>query len=64
MRLAIFEQLVGLAGTDNIASKQNYAGGLNLAEQRSQARRHLGSVESDNEQLPNIAADFSGGSSV
>src|ERR1700687_1124345 len=45
---------MGLLSSGDIAGKQNHACGLNLREQGSEAWRHLGPVEADDEELADI----------
>src|SRR5580692_8308936 len=43
-----------LRGAGDVASKQDRSGWLNLREQGSEARRHLGCIEADDEKLANL----------
>ncbi len=52
--LAFAQKSMRLLSSGDVAGKQNHARRLNLREQGSEARRHLGPVEADDEEL----ADF------
>ena len=52
--LAFAQKSVRLRGPGDVAGKQNHARRLNLREQGSEARRHLGPVEADDEELADL----------
>jgi hypothetical protein len=52
--LASAQEMVSLAGMFDVAGKKNYAGGLDAREQGSEARRHLGAVEADDQELADL----------
>ena len=59
--LAVFQEVVGLLSAGNVAGEQDDAGGLNAGQQISQAGRHFGAVETDDEQLSDAAMKVGGG---
>src|SRR5690242_2109155 len=58
--LAVFEQIIGLCCAGNVARKKNSAGGLKPSEQIAKLRSHLGSVESDDQYLPDLCRKILG----
>ena len=57
MLLTVPEQFVSLLGSDDVAREQNHAGRLNTREQGSEASRHFGPVEADDEELADVLAN-------
>jgi hypothetical protein len=53
---AIFQESVGLLPGGDVASKQDYTGRLHQAQQGTQRRRNLGTVESNDEKLADLLA--------
>jgi len=54
LRLTVFQQAIGLFGADYVAGEQDYSGGLDALQQGGERLRHLGSVETDDEELAEI----------
>src|SRR5208337_1755252 len=52
--LAFAQKSMRLLSPGDVAGEQNHAGRLNLREQGSEVRRHLGPVEADDEELADI----------
>ena len=52
--LAFAQKSVRLLSSGDVAGKQDHARRLNLREQGSEARRHLGPVEADDEELADV----------
>src|SRR3982074_1036790 len=59
--LALAEKGVRLLGAGDVADKQNHSRWLNLGEQGSDARRHLSSVETDDEELADLCTKMLAG---